>query len=190
MRQMINNLSDDACIKQFQNTGEEEVFNCLLNRHRVTMRRIIYSVLKGSKEDMEDVEQEIALALFKNLPSFSFKSSFTTYLYRISRNKAVDFLRKTDRHRKIINKAALLSSRKPQELPDETLVKKSIHEEIKKVLFQLPEMERTILVLKDVEQLSLSDIGTILHKPVGTVKSRLHRARLHAAERIKAREII
>ncbi len=131
-------ISDEACIKHFQETGEEAYFNCLLGRHSVAMRRMIYSVLKGSKEDMEDVEQEIALALFKNLPSFSFRASFTTYLYRISRNKAVDFIRKQNRHRRIFQRTAEAATLAVQELPDETAVRKSTHEEVRKVLFRLP----------------------------------------------------
>ncbi len=187
---MFDNLSDEACIKRFQETKEEAVFNCLLNRHRIAMRRMIYSILKGSREDMEDVEQEVSLALYKNLASFSFRSSYSTYLYRLCRNKAIDFIRRKEKQRKIFHKTILFNDGKQQETPDEIAEKKTIHDGIMETLFQLPEGERTLIVLKDIEQQSLSDIGEIVHMPLGTVKSRLHRARLHASEILKKKEII
>lgn len=187
---MYTELSDELCIKQFQETHGEAVFNCLLNRHRNSLRRIIYSILRGSREDMEDVEQEIALALYLNLPFFSFRSSYTTYLYRLCRNKAIDYIRKKEKHKRILKKTMTLKSVRYQETPDEILLKKDISTHITKTLFQLSEIERSLIILKDVEHLSLETIADIFNKPVGTIKSRLHRARMHAVRILKMMEVV
>lgn len=187
---MFSSLSDEACIKQFQKTKEEAVFNCLLNRHRMSIRRILYSILKGTTEDMEDIEQEVAIALYQNLLLFSFKSSFRTFLFRLCRNKTIDFIRKKEKHRSILKKIIFTALEKHQETPDEIMMKKNTLDEITETLFELPEIERSLIILKDVEHLSLEEIGKIVHKPVGTVKSRLHRARFHAAEILKKKETI
>ena len=179
-------LSDEACIERFKKTREEAVFNCLLNRYIKSIRRIIYSIVPGiTEEDSEDIIQETALALYKALPDFSIRSSFSTYLYRLCRNKAVDHIRKKQKERR-------LSRRILQNTPDETIntpemitEKKETWNKVTETLSRLPEIERTLIILKDVEHRKLEEISSILKKPVGTVKSRLHRARIHAAEIFK-----
>lgn len=159
------------------------MFNCLLNRYKKSIRRIIYAVAPGiTVEDSEDIAQETAIALYNALPDFSMRSSFSTYLYRLCRNKSVDHIRQTQKERR-------LSRRILQNIPAETINKPEIIAEkreaintITDTLSRLQEIERTLIILKDIEHRKLEEISRILKKPVGTIKSRLHRARIHAAE--------
>ncbi len=184
----LNVLSDEECIKRFKQTKEEAVFNCLLNRYAKSMRRIIYSIIQGTEEDVEDIMQETALALYKNLSEFSFKSSFITYLYRLCRNKAVDHIRKKKKDIKLKNRVINAFPAGNNDTPEKAAERKETRSTLVKTLRELTEAERTIIVLKDIEHLSLEEISGILKKPLGTVKSRLHRARIHAAEIFRENE--
>ena len=179
---MLSSLSDEECIRRFQQGSEEAVFNCLLNRHRMSIRRIIFSILRGSVEDIEDIEQEVAMALYQGLARFSFKSTFKTYLYRLCRNKTIDFIRRKEKQKNLIRKIFQSIPERVQESPDKIMERMGIRNNLAQTLFELPELERSLIILKDIEHLSLKEIGEVLNKPLGTVKSRLHRARLHAAE--------
>lgn len=187
-RSFPEDLSDEDCIKRFKEHKEEAVFNCLLNRHIKSIRRIAFSVTRGTEDDIEDIIQETAFALYKGLPGFSFNSNFSTYLYRLCRNKAIDHIRRNERNRKLVSRIINMVSTKDEESPDTVLEKKDIKSSITAALFELPETERTLIVLKDVEHKSLKEISAILKIPEGTVKSKLHRARVRAAENYRRKE--
>ncbi|MCK5674403.1 MAG: RNA polymerase sigma factor [Spirochaetales bacterium] len=177
-------LSDEVCILNFSKLNDESAFNCLVKRYSKSIRRIIYTVIRGSEEDLEDVEQEVLMALYNGLPKFSFKSSFSTYLYRMCRNKSIDFLRKNKRKKEEIEQAFNYSETSDKNTPESIYMNKLEKNSILNSIFQLNEKDRSILLMKDVEDLSLVEIAGIFNKPVGTIKSRLHRARKKAAEKI------
>jgi len=182
-------LSDELCILKFSENKDEAAFSCLVNRYRSSIRRIIYTVIRRPVEDVEDVEQEILLALYKGLPKFSFKSNFKTYLFRLCRNKAIDFIR--SRKRQINMKEYLIQHQKTSnhETPETSYTRKVDNDNIMEIIFELKEKERSLIIMKDVENLRISEIAEIFHRPSGTIKSRLHRARLKAAEKMIARGI-
>jgi len=177
-------ISDEVCILKFCRLRDEAAFNCLINRYSQSISRILYTVLQGSQEDIEDVKQEVLLALYKNLDMFSFKSSFSTYLFRMTRNKAIDFIRKKKRHIMIMEKSHIHSELIDKNSPESLYINKEDKKYILKVILGLSEKDRSIIMLKDVENLSLDEIARIFNKPVGTIKSRLHRARKKAAEKL------
>ncbi|RKX83290.1 MAG: hypothetical protein DRP58_09015 [Spirochaetes bacterium] len=182
-------LSDELCILKFSENKDEAAFSCLVNRYSSSIRRIIFSVFRGPIEDIEDVEQEILLALYRGLPKFSFKSNFKTYLFRLCRNKAIDFIRR--RKRQLNMEENLIKHHKISNLetPETLHTRKVDKDNIMKILFELKEKERSLIIMKDVENLSIAEIAEIFHRPSGTIKSRLHRARLKAAEKMIARGI-
>jgi len=180
---MLDKLTDNECIDRFKRNNEEAVFNCLLARYSMAIRRIIFTVLKeGDPHETEDIEQEVAIALYTGLNDFSFKSSFKTYLYRLCRNKAIDHIREKEKEKRLLKKISRIGTQQIQELPEEIVEKEEEKKIIVQTLFDLPESERILIVLKDAENMSLKEISEILDKPVGTVKSQLHRARVHAAK--------
>lgn len=177
-------MPDEVCILNFSKLNDEAAFNCLVNRYSKSIRRIIYTVIRGPEEDLEDVEQEVLMALYRGLPKFSFKSSFSTYLYRMCRNKSIDFLRKNKHNKKETEKTFYYPEAADKNTPESIYFKKMEKNSILNTILQLNEKERSIIMMKDVENLSITEIAGILNKPVGTIKSRLHRARKKAAEKI------
>jgi RNA polymerase sigma-70 factor (ECF subfamily) len=173
MEREIKLPEDKALILQFVREGNHDAFITLVRKHSGEMRRVLFVLLKGNREDMEDAEQEIILSLFQSLPSFKNRSSFKTYFYRLCRNKAIALIRKKSRARRTMGADAtvLLTD------PEEDLLNKEKREEILSTLFKLKDEERDIVILKDVEGLSVKEISQILQLPEGTVKSRLLRSR-------------
>jgi RNA polymerase sigma-70 factor (ECF subfamily) len=153
----------------------------LAQRHTAGIRRLLYGLFNGNREDMEDAEQEIFLALFQTLPSFKGKSSFKTFLYRLCRNKAIDMLRKKGREKRILRFCTDFSDTGN---PEAIVMKRESGREILKHFRELNREERTLLILKDVEGLSIKELGRIMEVPIGTVKSRLHRTREKMADRL------
>ncbi len=168
----ILNLDDDfSLIKRFID-GDESTFNTLILRHKEKVRNIIYMTL-NNHELVDDIAQEVFLTVYKNLMRFRFESQFTTWLYRITINKCKDYLRK-------MKIRSIFQSFKDSEeelgyspSTDEADVSEIVREAIKK----LPEKLRIPLLLKDIEGLSYQEIAESVQCEIGTVKSRIFRAR-------------
>ncbi len=175
-------MTDELCIFKFIENSDEAAFNCLVNRYRNSIRRIVYTVIKGPKEDIEDTEQEILWALYRSLPEFKYKSDFRTYLFRMCRNKSIDFIRKNSRIRKLDKLALTDHQLSDYTTPETILEEKTKRELISAALFDLKESDRSLIIMKDVENLSIDEIARVFKRPSGTIKSRLHRARVRAAE--------
>ena len=166
----ILSLDDDfSLIKQFID-GDESVFSELLKRHKEKVRNIIYLTLSNS-DGVDDIAQEVFITVYRHLKSFRFESQFTTWLYRITINKCKDHLRK-----KNIRSIFL-------PLKDEEPVFESIHEDtdikhiVRNAIATLPDKLRIPLVLKDLEGFSYQEIADTMECEIGTVKSRIFRAR-------------
>jgi len=166
----ILSLDDDfSLIKQFID-GDESVFSELLKRHKEKVRNIIYLTLSNS-DGVDDIAQEVFITVYRHLKSFRFESQFTTWLYRITINKCKDHLRK-----KNIRSIFL-------PLKDEEPVFESINEDtdikhiVRNAISTLPDKLRIPLVLKDLEGFSYQEIADTMECEIGTVKSRIFRAR-------------
>lgn len=147
------------------------------------IRKIIYTVLCTTERSLtDDVEQEILLSLYSNLHRFRFRSSFSTWLYRICRNKALDMLKK-ERKGNIELEWDAVAPR--SEDPEAQFLKKEKKDILFQALSRLKEKDRIIIVLKDLEDIPLKDLSSILKVPVGTVKSRLNRSRKKLEEILK-----
>jgi RNA polymerase sigma-70 factor (ECF subfamily) len=154
-------------------------------------KQVYHITLKmtGSEEDAFDLSQETFLKAYRSLSAFRGEASFGTWLYRMAANICIDFLRKKKRGgEKLISlDEEEEEGRRPLELPDlryepqNALEKKEIRESVRAGLQKLPHEQRLILVLRDVEGFSYQEIADTLKIELGTVKSRIFRARAHLA---------
>ena len=155
-------------------------------------KQVYHITLKmtGSEEDAFDLSQETFLKAFRALPTFRGEAGFGSWLYRMAANLCIDFLRKKKRQGagQIISlDAGEDEDRRPPELPDlryepqSALEKKELREKVQAGLKKLPDEQRLILVLRDVEGFSYQEISDALKIELGTVKSRIYRARAHLA---------
>ena len=153
-------------------------------------KQVYHIALKmtGSEEDAFDLSQETFLKAYRSLHSFRGESSFQTWVCRLAANQCIDFLRKQKRRGKLISLDEPDESGRPAELPDLRYEPESILEQreqmiaVREGLQKLPEEQKLILVLRDVEGLSYQEISDTLKMDLGTVKSRIARARAHLAK--------
>jgi RNA polymerase sigma-70 factor (ECF subfamily) len=145
--------------------------------------------MTGNEEDAFDLSQETFLKAFRALPTFRGEAGFGSWLYRMASNLCIDFLRKRKRQGsgQIISLDEEEEDRRPRELPDlryepqSSLEKKEMRQKVQEGLQRLPHEQRLILVMRDVEGFSYQEISDALKIELGTVKSRIYRARAHLA---------
>ena len=176
---------DDELIRRFVSSGDRGAFETLVRRHTQFVRRLLYGIFHGNREDMEDAEQEVVLALFRSLPRFRFGSRFPTFLFRIVRNRAIDLIRRRERERKSLARLQRDGDRAAH--PEEVAVAELTRGEAMALLETLRVEERAVVLLREVEGMPLEEIARTLSLPKGTVKSRLHRARMRIERTIAAR---
>jgi RNA polymerase sigma-70 factor (ECF subfamily) len=168
----ILNLDDDfSLIKRFIE-GDESTFNNLVQRHKEKVRNIIYLTI-GDHDLVDDIAQEVFLTVYKNLNNFRFESQFTTWLYRVTVNKCKDHLRKM----KIRNIFSPIKDSEEELGYNPTPDDSDIKEIVQNAIAKLPEKLRIPLLLKDIEGLSYQEIAESVQCEIGTVKSRIFRAR-------------
>jgi len=162
-----------ACLE-----GSQEAFAVLVKRHEERAFWAAYRVL-GDSESARDVAQEAFVRVWRALDRFDFTMAFTTWLYRITVNLAIDHLRRNRRHRGVdidLFREALADESSGQS-PDHEQGSREVARRVRSVLLTLDEKYRTVLALRDLEGLSskqISDITGITH---ATVRWRLHVAR-------------
>ena len=174
-------------------SGTEAAFEELVRRHQQRVFALVSGLLRR-QEDVEDVAQQVFLKVYLSLRKFDQRAAFSTWLYRITVNECWDYLRKkkvrplvyeSDLSLEQISKLdAFASSGRPPEAPNQRAETKQI---LERMLEKLPEQDRQLLVLKEVEGFSVQELANILHLNVNTVKVRLFRARGRIMESYRRR---
>lgn len=168
----ILKLDDDfSLIKRFIE-GEEEIFDELVHRHKEKVRNIVYLTL-NERDSADDIAQEVFITVFRSLKNFRFESQFTTWLYRITVNKCKDYLRRKTVRRIIVPFKDNQEDPGYEISPENT----NTNEIVRNAISKLPDKMRIPLVLKDIEGFSYQEIAETMQCEIGTVKSRIFRAR-------------
>jgi RNA polymerase sigma-70 factor (ECF subfamily) len=176
----ILQLDDDFSLIQRFIEGDESTFRTLVQRHKDKIRNIIYLTLNSS-DAVDDIAQDVLITTYKNLKSFRFESQFSTWLYRITVNKCKDHLRKV----KIRSIFTPLKDGEDEPVYIPSMEHKDISEIVNNAISKLPEKLRLPLLLKDIEGLSYQEIAEAVGCEIGTVKSRIFRAREGLRELLK-----
>lgn len=166
--------------------GDEEAFEELVLRYQDRVFALVYR-MTGDPDRVEDVAQEVFLRAFRALGSFRGGASFYTWLYRIAVNTSLNALRSRAKHRETSLEALDGTELGVDHVagPDEAAAQHQVVERVKEAIGQLDEQYRVIVYLRDMEEMSYQEIAEVVELPVGTVKSRLFRARQHLKEMLK-----
>ncbi|MBU0672126.1 MAG: sigma-70 family RNA polymerase sigma factor [Candidatus Margulisbacteria bacterium] len=159
-------------------------FNQVYAGHNKTVWRLI-SRYVSSQHDREDLFQEVFLRIHRALPKFRADSSLSTWIYRITVNTSLNFLKKQKRHaglKDLLGSFRLIEVEEQSETqePDKTF----------EPLQKLNPQQRMLLIMAEVEERKISEISEILNLPVGTVKSNLSRAREILKKELKDNDIL
>lgn len=175
--------------------GDRQAFQQLVETYQRKVYGICIGMLKDPDDSM-DVSQEVFIKVYRYLEKFNFQSSFYTWLYRITVNKCIDYIRKQKRKREVDYDDGILrdddvegdESILPSRLginPDKVYGRKELRAKMLEALETLSEKHRTILILREVEGLSYEEIADVLQISKGTVMSRLYHARRYFQEAVK-----
>ncbi len=162
---------DFELIKSFIE-GNDRVFAKLVNKHKDKVRNLVFLTL-GDTEYVDDISQDVFISVYRKLGEFRFESKFTTWLYRITVNKCRDYLRKK-RVRSIFVPIKETDKEPSTRFRPESI---DIPQLVRKAIDKLPEKLRTPLIMRDIDGLSYKEIADALGVEVGTIKSRIFRAR-------------
>jgi RNA polymerase sigma-70 factor (ECF subfamily) len=170
---------DEAELIARATKGDAEAFGVLVERYQRRVANVALSVVHN-QDDAIELAQETFVRAYENLSKFESRSSFSTWLYRIAANLAIDFWRREGRHVVLRGEDAENEIRKlPSDTGDsfKTASRKELSARLTAALEELTPEHRTVILLREVEGLSYDEISEALNCPRGTVMSRLHYAR-------------
>lgn len=174
---------DLELINKFK-AGQMEGFEMLVRKYRSRLINIANSIT-GNASDAEDIAQEAFLKIYHNLKGFRNQAKFSSWLYRITLNAAYDHLRK-NKHKNTSLDEMDYSRVADNKTSEDILAKETLQKALDKVPFDF----RSALVLKEIEGLSYEEISQALKIRLGTVESRIFRARTMLKNLLRRKEII
>lgn len=183
---------DQQIVERVQR-GDKQAFDLLVIKYQRKLARLISQFIRDSGE-VEDVTQEAFIKAYRALPSFRGDSAFYTWLYRIGINTAKNFL--VSQGRRAPTNTQSFDSEDAENFdeggnlrelntPESELMGKQIAQTVNLTLDKLPEELRTAIILREIEGLSYEEIANVMNCPIGTVRSRIFRAREAISEELR-----
>jgi RNA polymerase sigma-70 factor, ECF subfamily len=189
VREHLRTLDDSAVVTAFLG-GEERAFQELVERYQARLLNFVYRTI-GDREKAEDLVQEVFIRVYRHLHRFDRSKKFSTWAYTIASNLAKNELRNRSRNPLVLFQAIKknwqdeerpLQFEDANSRPDDLYRKRHLRELVEESVAQLPEHHREVFVLRELEGKSYEEIAEITSCNLGTVKSRLNRARNSFAE--------
>ncbi len=179
---MADNITDKVLIEQVKN-GNKMAYDLLVLKYQQRIINLVFRFVKNHS-DAQDVAQDTFIKAYRALPNFRGESAFYTWLYRIAVNTAKNYLVSQARRSagseldvsevEQINRSSAL---REQATPENLLMKDELQDIILKTIKNLPDELYSAIMLREVEGLSYEEIATVMECPIGTVRSRIFRAR-------------
>ncbi len=181
-----NSNDGDSILIEKVKQGNEGAFNFLMNKYYPRVYASLFSFTK-SKEDSEDLAQQTFVKVWQQINSFRGESAFFTWIYRIAINLAKNYVASSGYKKQRANTSMdmLEIDISSKENIESMLIHDQAIEEVKNFINTLPESLKTAYTLREVEGKSYDEISIITETPIGTVRSRIFRARETIVEYIK-----
>ncbi|HYE39695.1 MAG TPA: RNA polymerase sigma factor RpoE [Ramlibacter sp.] len=172
--------------------GDKRAFNLLVEKYQRKLARLLSRFIRDPAE-VEDVTQEAFIKAYRALPAFRGDSAFYTWLYRIGINTAKNYLMAMGRRAPTSTEIEAEEAEGFDEgeqlrdinTPESVLLTNEIAETVNKTIEQLPEELKTAIQMREIEGMSYEDIAKAMDCPIGTVRSRIFRAREAIAEQLR-----
>ena len=185
---------DDHSLLAATRTGDQLAFEELVRRYNTKIINYVYRLL-NDYDLAVDLAQETFIRVYKSADRYQATFSFSTYIYKIAHNLAISELRQRNR-RRMVPLPSFFSDKDSEEveieiadqrqmLADDAMIANERQAAVAKAIASLPEKYRAALVLCDIEERSYEEISAVLDLPVGTVKSRINRARNLLKEKLR-----
>lgn len=182
---------DQALVERVQR-GDKRAFELLVSKYQRKIFRLLSRLIRDPAE-IEDVAQEAFIKAYRALPNFRGESAFYTWLYRIAINTAKNHLVAQGRRAPTTTETEVEDAENFDEAdqlrdyntPDAMLLSRQVGEAVNRAIEKLPEDLRTAIVLRELEGLSYEEIAEAMNCPIGTVRSRIFRAREAIASELR-----
>lgn len=165
-------IVDEATLLAASRRGDVTAYDHLVGAYQDRIYQLTYRVT-GNPEDAQDAAQEAFVKAFRSLKAFRGDAAFSTWLHRIAVNAALDIVRRRPPAPDPLDVAVLMAA----ESVDRAVEQREVQRRIQSAITGLPHEQRVAVILRDVQGLSYGEIAAVLQVPVGTVRSRLSRAR-------------
>tara|TARA_B110000091_G_C13557735_1_gene367188 strand:- start:57 stop:635 length:579 start_codon:yes stop_codon:yes gene_type:complete len=179
---MANKVTDNELIERVKN-GEKSAYDLLVLKYQQRVVNLVSRFVRNHSDAL-DVTQEAFIKAYRALPNFRGDSAFYTWLYRIAVNTAKNQLAVQSRRPKIsdydvsdIEQIEGNTALKDEATPESLLLKDELQATVLKAIEDLPEDLKTAIMLREIEGLSYEEIACVMECPIGTVRSRIFRAR-------------
>ena len=181
-------LTDEQLIRKFQD-GDVGAYNQIVYRYKDRLLNFIYRFL-NDLDRSEDLVQDTLLKLYTHKDAYKEIAKFSTWLYTIAANLARTELRKLKRRKTFSitelshdDREFIIES--PDSEPGEENSSQNFEKNVQRALVELPDDFKTIIILRDIQELSYDEISKIVEVPLGTVKSRINRGRVKLQQLLK-----
>lgn len=183
--------ADQALVQRIQ-AGDQQAFGLLVTKYQRKLMRLVMRLVRNPAE-AEEVTQEAFIKAYRALPNFRGESAFYTWLYRIGINAAKNWLMANERRVSALTNADNEEAEdydsgellRDTDTPEHILMSRQIAETVNAAMDRLPEDLRIAVTLCEIDGLSYEEIATATNCPIGTVRSRIFRAREAIAEELK-----
>lgn len=172
-------LSGDADLVRRHADGDPSAFEEIVRAHESRVYAVAYRMV-GNSEDARDVSQEVFINAFRALPRFRVEAPLSVWFYRSTVNSSINLLRRRKPATSLDDAEYGLADE--HRSPDDLALAADTADAVHEALEALSEDFRAVIVLRDLEDLDYAEVATALDIPIGTVRSRLHRARAQLAE--------
>lgn len=187
-----NNREIDQELVLLAQRGDKRAFGILVEKYQRKLTRLLSRMIRDQSE-IEDVVQESFIKAYRALPNFRGDSAFYTWLYRIGINTAKNYLVSLGRRPSVSTDIEIEDAEnfddggelRTTETPESALMTKQIAQTVNDAVMALPEDLKTAITLREIEGLSYEEIATIMVCPIGTVRSRIFRARETISMKLK-----
>lgn len=186
----FSKLSDNEIVKLIAGRNKK-IYHELVERYQTKLFSYLYRLI-GNKEEAEDLLQNVFVKVYNNIKSYDTKKKFSSWIYRIAHNEAVNFLKKRSR-RKLISIEDVQGSKDKLEIADtrknpiDSWISKELRKEMQEALEKLPEKYKQVLMLRYYYDKSYEEMSQELKKPVNTIGTLLNRAKKKLMEVIEKR---
>jgi len=188
-RHKLGELGDNDVVRAFL-AGDERAFGDLVRRYDTRLLNFVYRTI-GDRERAQDLVQETFVRVYRHIERFDLSKKFSTWIYTIASNLAKNELRNRSRNPLVLFQTIKknwdadhrpLEWEDTQYKPDDLFRKRHLREKVEEAVKQLPEHHRIVFVLRELEGKTYEEIADITGCNLGTVKSRLNRARNNFAQ--------
>lgn len=175
--------ADDKALVERLREGDAEALRLVVERYQERVFALVFGVVRDAHE-VEDVAQEVFLKVFTRIAAFDGRSQFYTWLYRVAVNAAKDHVKKRVRRPAVALEEADAFPGAAED-PEAHAARTETQRLVRAAIDALPVRYREVLALREIEGLSYDEIANVLGISIGTVESRLHRARARLKKRLE-----